>query len=70
MEEFDQYLTPLQVSKLLGVGLATVLRRFSREPGVIDMTPKDKKKAGVRRRRLLRIPRGVLDRYIYENSIR
>jgi hypothetical protein len=65
-----EYLTPMQVAKLLKVSLVTVLNRFSKEPGVIDMTPKEKRKPGVRRKRLLRIPRGVLNRYLHENRVR
>lgn len=65
-----EYLTPMQVARILNVRLDTVPPPLRQEPGVIDMTPKDKKKAGVRRRRLWRIPRGMLNRYLYENSVR
>ena len=68
--EESEYLTPMQVAKILNVTHYTVMRRFSKEPGVIDLTPKDKKKPGTRRKRLLRIPRGVLSRFLDERRIR
>jgi len=37
---------------------------------VIDMTRNEKRKPGVRRKRVLRIPRGVLNRYLEENRVR
>ena len=44
-----EYLTPTQVARILNVRIDTVLRHFGKELGVIDMTPKDKKKPGCRR---------------------
>jgi hypothetical protein len=40
-------LTPVQVARILNVRLDTVLRRFGKEPGVIDMTAKDKRSRAV-----------------------
>lgn len=57
-----EYLTPQQVARELNVSTDTVLRRFAKEPGVIDLgTPEASHK---RRHRVLRIPRFTLDRFI------
>jgi len=64
---FD-YLTPQQVAKILNVHLNTVLRRFGECPGVIDLATPPKR--GKRPHRMLRIPRGVLDRYLHERRVR
>jgi hypothetical protein len=61
-------LTPSQVAKKLNVSLSTVLRIFSKVPGVIDLAGQAKtKKRGQRPYRVLRIPRGVLARWEYEH---
>jgi hypothetical protein len=41
-----EYFTPTQVAKLLKINISTVLDRFGKEPGVIDMTRTEKKKPG------------------------
>jgi len=65
----SEYLTPGQVAKILNVTVRTVLRRFGGYPGVIDLSSPPIKR-GTRPRRLLRIPRGVLNRYLYEHRVR
>jgi len=58
----------MQVAKILNVSLSTVLRRFSNEPGVVDLGLETER--GRRPYRLLRIPRGVLRRMLYEHRVR
>ena len=60
----DELLTPMPVARLLNVKQDWVMRRFSKEPGVLDLTPPEKKRPGVRRRRFVRIPRSVLERFM------
>jgi hypothetical protein len=63
----SSYLTPQQVAKELNVSTDTVMRRFSKEPGVIDLgTPEACHK---RRHRVLRIPRATLERVIRESRV-
>ena len=66
---FSEYLTPSQVAKVLNVTRQTVLNHFGNCPGVVDLSPPSLKR-GVRRKRLLRIPQAVLNRYLYEHRVR
>ena len=63
-ETAPEYLTALEVAKRLNVSLWTVYRRFGNLPGVIDLSD-----SGTRRRKL-RIPRSVLDKYILRHQVR
>lgn len=58
-----EWLTPHQVSKALKISLSTVLTRFANLPGVIDIGPGKK-------RRILRIPRSVLSKFLQERRVR
>jgi hypothetical protein len=64
-----EYLTVEQVAKLLKVHPDTVRNRFAKEPGVIDLSADRKVRRG-RRHRILRIPRGVVSRYLHEHQVR
>ena len=67
MTTITEFLTPIEVSGILKVSTDTVMRKFSKIKGVIDMgQPESRFK---RQYRTLRIPREVLERYIFENSI-
>jgi len=57
-----EFLTVEDVGKILRVSYMTVIRRFAKERGVVDV--------GEGRKRLLRIPRYALDRFIAEHSPR
>jgi hypothetical protein len=62
-----EYLTPQQVAEELSISTDTVMRRFSKEPGVLDLgTPET---CHQRRHRVLRIPRSTLDRVIQESRV-
>jgi len=63
----SEFLTPIEVSAILKVSTDTVMRKFSTIKGVIDLgTPERRFK---RQYRTLRIPREVLERFIFENMI-
>jgi Helix-turn-helix domain len=64
-----EYLTVEQVAKMLNVHPDTVRSRFCKEPGVIDLSADRKVRRG-RRHRILRIPRGVVSRYLHEHRVR
>lgn len=64
-----EFLTAQQVADTLNVSLSTVLRRFSQEPGVVDLGRAGRRR-GQRPYRMLRIPRGVLSRFLYEHRSR
>ena len=62
-----EYLTPQQVAEELKISTDTVMRRFSKEPGVLDLgTPET---CHQRRYRVLRIPRSALDRVIQASRV-
>jgi hypothetical protein len=65
---FSEYLTVEQVATILQVSTNTALRRFGNMEGVIDLgTPETLHK---RRKRILRIPRQTLERFIAERQVR
>ena len=64
VETAPEYLTPEEVAKRLNVSRWTVYRRFGKLPGVIDLSDSDS------RRRSLRIPRSVLEKYIIRHQVR
>ena len=68
MANEGEYLSPAEVAKVLGVGTKTVFRRLGSYPGVIDLTTAPTKR-GMRRRRMLRVPRAVLNRFLYEHRV-
>jgi hypothetical protein len=66
--EYSKYLTPDEVAAILKVSVTTVTRQFGALDGVIDLgSPTSCHK---RRKRILRIPRSTLDRYIAERQVR
>lgn len=68
MTPFTELLTPAEVASVLKVSTDTVMRKFSKVAGVIDLgTPEGRFK---RQYRTLRIPRSVLERFIAENRIK
>jgi hypothetical protein len=67
LSEDTQHLTPQQVARILNVNVTTVMRRLGDYPGVIDLARPPLR--GKRRHRLLRIPRGVLNRFLYDHKI-
>lgn len=71
MNPEDQLLTVDQVAKILAVDSATVIRRFENYPGVVDVGPRSREqiRRGRRPYRRLRIPRSVLNRFLYERKI-
>lgn len=68
MATFSEFLTPAEVSSILKVSTDTVMRKFSKISGVIDLgSPEGRFK---RQYRTLRIPRAVLERFLIENRIK
>lgn len=62
-----QFYTPAEVAELLKVSRDTVIRKFSNQPGVIDLgSPESGRK---RQYRTLRIPREALERFIIDNRV-
>jgi hypothetical protein len=68
----DTLLTVRDVSAILQCGEDAVIRRFAKMDGVIDLGSQSKKKQssrlGLRRYRVLRIPKSVVERYLTEKS--
>ena len=65
--QITTYLTPEEVGYALKISTDTVARHFGRMEGVIDLgTPETLHK---RRKRVLRIPKHVLDAYIEERQV-
>jgi hypothetical protein len=64
-----EYLTPHEVAKILRIHPTTVIQRFAKYPGVIDVAP-EKPVYGKRSHRTLRIPRSALNRFIEEKQVR
>jgi excisionase family DNA binding protein len=58
----EQYLTVAEVAKMLDLSRDTVRRMFAEEPGVVNVRSKIGRPG--RRYRILRIPRGVLERVL------
>jgi hypothetical protein len=64
---YSTYLTPDEVAAILSVSVTTVIRQFAKLEGVLDLgSPASCHK---RRKRILRIPRSTLDRYISERKV-
>ena len=67
--QFEQlYLSVNETAAFLRVGRDTVIRRFSGQPGVLDLGVGPVYANGKRRYRQLRIPIAVVRAYIRENS--
>ena len=64
----SEFLTPYEVAAILKVSTDTVIRRFQRYPGVIDLGSNESRFK--RRYRVLRIPRETLNRFIMESRVR
>lgn len=63
-----EYLTVADVAEILSVSDDTVLKQFGRLDGVIDIgTPATMHR---RRKRVLRIPRRTLERYISDRQVK
>lgn len=71
MDTADQLLTIDQVAKILGIHKTTAIRHFENYPGVINLGPsnREQRQRGQRRYRLLRIPRSVFNRFLYEKKV-
>jgi type III secretory pathway component EscU len=61
-ETIDELLTVAEVAVILHMSHDTVLRKFRDMQGVLNL--------GSERRRVLRIPRSVLDKYLAERQVR
>lgn len=63
----QEWFTVVEVAKMLKVSRDTITRRFENEPGVIDLgVPTRRYK---RRRRILRIPAAVLNRFLHKKRV-
>lgn len=64
---YSTYLRPDEVAAILNVSVTTVTRQFATLEGVLDLgSPTSCHK---RRKRILRIPRSTLERYIAERKV-
>jgi hypothetical protein len=62
-----EFLTVEQAAEILQVSTKTIIRRFEKRPGVVDLgAPEGRFK---RRRRVLRIPRATLEKFLVENRV-
>ena len=64
--KFDEYMSVEQVAAVLGVSVNTVARQFGDRGGVIDLGTKEQ--MNKRRRRILRISRTTLKKFIDEHQ--
>lgn len=65
-EAMTELLTPTEVAALLKCSKKSVIRRFEKVAGVVDLgTAETKYRQG---RKILRIPRPVLERFLSERS--
>jgi hypothetical protein len=68
VDAFAEYLTPEQVAIILAISKNTVARQFGELEGVIDLgTPETMHR---RKKRMLRIPRYVLDEYLRKKQVK
>lgn len=63
----NEYLTPQEIAELLKVSTDTVVRKFERRNGVLDLGSSESR--FTRRYRVLRIPRVVFEAYVLEASV-
>jgi transcriptional antiterminator len=67
LSNYSTYLRPDEVAAILNVSVTTVTRQFAMLDGVLDLgSPTSCHK---RRKRILRIPRSTLERYIAERKV-
>ncbi len=66
MQEIE-YLKVAEVAAILKCSTDTVIRRFSNQPGVIDLGTAEKQHK--RRYRVLRIPRYVPNRFLSQRKV-
>ena len=64
---FPEYLTPQEVAGILRASVDTVVRQFEDAEGVIDLGSAEKLHR--RRKRMLRIPRAAVERFIREKQV-
>src|SRR6266481_9054101 len=62
----SELLTVSQVAEVLKVSEETVVRRFAKYKGVVDLGASDSRDK--RRYRVLRIPKTIVERYLVERS--
>lgn len=67
MQLTSEYLTPTEVSKILKVSTDSVIRRFEKRPGVLNLGTEESRFK--RRYRTLRIPREALEKFIIETRV-
>jgi len=65
--KLSEYLTPDEVAAILRVSPDTVMRKFAKRKGVIDLGSSET--LHKRRHRVLRIPREVFNQYVHEISV-
>ncbi len=65
--ELELY-TPKEVANILKVSVDSVIRKFEKVPGVIDLGTDETRFK--RRYRVLRIPRSSLQKFLIDNRVR
>ena len=65
----SEYLTVKQVAKILNIGYMTAAKHFRNMPGVLDIST-TKPTRGKRKNQVLRIPKSVLNKFIYDRKIK
>lgn len=67
MELITEYLTPQEAADILKVSVDTIINKFQRRKGVLNLGGAESRFK--RKYRVLRIPRDVLEEYILESRI-
>lgn len=67
LSNYSTYLKPDEVAAILNVSVTTVTRQFATLEGVLDLGSHTS--CHKRRKRILRIPRSTLERYIAERKV-
>jgi hypothetical protein len=62
-----EYLTPQEIADLLEVSVDTIVRKFERRKGVLNLGSDESR--FTRRYRTIRIPRTVFEAYVIESSV-
>jgi hypothetical protein len=62
-----EYLSPQEIADLLKVSVDTVVRKFERRAGVLNLGSSESR--FTRRYRVLRIPRTVFEAFVIETSV-
>ena len=63
------FYTPAEVAQILKISTDSVLRKFAHVKGVIDVGTEENLRKHIRRRRMLRIPHDVLQRFIQSSRV-